>query len=54
MLWTITVILLLLWALGLVTSFTLGGYLHVLLGAAVLLLLLRATGLIKPQPQGGA
>ena len=41
MLWTIAIILILLWALGLATSFTLGGFIHVLVGAAVVLLLIR-------------
>ena len=35
MLWTIAVILLVLWALGLVSSFTMGGFIHLLLVAAV-------------------
>jgi hypothetical protein len=35
MLWTIAVVLLVLWALGLVSSYTLGGFLHVLLVLAV-------------------
>ena len=35
MLWTIAVILLVLWALGLVTSYTMGGFIHVLLVIAV-------------------
>jgi hypothetical protein len=41
MLWTIAVILLVLWALGLVTSYTLGGFIHVLVVAAVVLVLVR-------------
>jgi hypothetical protein len=41
MLWTIAIILLLLWALGLVTSYTLGGFIHVLVVVAVVLLLVR-------------
>ncbi|HRC56424.1 MAG: lmo0937 family membrane protein [Myxococcales bacterium] len=41
MLWTIAIIFLLLWALGLATSYTLGGYLHVLVGVATVLLLIR-------------
>jgi len=41
MLYTIAVILLLLWALGLVTSYTLGGFIHVLLVIAVVMVLLR-------------
>jgi hypothetical protein len=41
MLWTIFVILLVLWALGLVTSYTLGGFIHILLLLAVIVLVLR-------------
>jgi hypothetical protein len=41
MLWTIVVILLALWALGLVTSTTMGGLLHLLLVAAVIVVLVR-------------
>jgi hypothetical protein len=38
MLWTIFVILLVLWLLGLVTSYTLGGFIHILLLLAVVVL----------------
>ena len=41
MLWTIAVILLVLWALGLVTSFTLGGFIHILLVLAIVVLVVR-------------
>jgi hypothetical protein len=41
MLWTICVVLLILWALGMVTSYTMGGFLHVLLILAVVALLIR-------------
>lgn len=41
MLTTIAVILLVLWALGLVTSYTLGGFIHILLVAAIILVLVR-------------
>jgi Family of unknown function (DUF5670) len=41
MLWTIFVILLVLWLLGLVTSTTLGGYIHILLVIAVVVLIIR-------------
>lgn len=41
MLWTIFVILLVLWVLGLVSSYTLGGYIHFLLVIAVVVLLIR-------------
>jgi hypothetical protein len=38
MLWTIFVILLVLWLLGLVSSYTLGGYIHILLVVALVVL----------------
>jgi hypothetical protein len=41
MLWTIALILLVLWALGLVSSFTMGGFIHLLLVAALVLVLIR-------------
>ena len=41
MLWTIALFLVLLWALGLVNSYTMGGLIHVLLGVAFVVLLLR-------------
>ena len=41
MLWTIAVILLVLWVLGLVTSATMGGFIHILLVAASVLVLVR-------------
>jgi hypothetical protein len=41
MLWTIFVILLVLWALGLVSSYTLGGYIHLLLIIAIVIVLIR-------------
>jgi hypothetical protein len=41
MLWTIFVILLVLWLLGLVTSSTLGGFIHLLLVIAVVVLVIR-------------
>lgn len=41
MLWTIAVILLVLWGLGLVTSYTIGGYIHILLVLAVIAILIR-------------
>ena len=41
MLYTIAVVLLILWVLGLVTSTTLGGFVHVLLVIAVIAVLLR-------------
>lgn len=41
MLWTIAVVLLVLWALGLVSSYTIGGFIHILLVAAIILVLIR-------------
>ncbi|HEY4185877.1 MAG TPA: lmo0937 family membrane protein [Polyangia bacterium] len=41
MLWTIALILLVLWALGLVSSFTMGGFIHILLVAAVVIVIVR-------------
>jgi Family of unknown function (DUF5670) len=41
MLWTIAIIFVLLWALGLVSSYTLGGYIHILIVVAVVMLLVR-------------
>ena len=41
MLWTIAVILLVLWGLGLVTSFTMGGFIHILLALAIIAVLVR-------------
>jgi len=41
MLWTIFVILLVLWLLGLVSSYTLGGYIHILLVIAIVVLIMR-------------
>ena len=41
MLWTIFVILLVLWALGLVTAYTMGGLIHILLVIALVVLAIR-------------
>lgn len=41
MLYTVAVVLIILWALGLVSSFTMGGFIHVLLVIAVIVILLR-------------
>jgi hypothetical protein len=40
-LWTIAIILLVLWALGLVTAYTLSGFIHVLLVCAIVIVLIR-------------
>lgn len=39
MLWTITVVLFILWLLGMVSSYTLGGWIHILLVLAVIVLI---------------
>ena len=39
MLWTIAVIMLILWLLGLVTSYTMGGFIHILLVIAIIVVL---------------
>ncbi len=44
MLWTIFVILLVLWLLGLVTSYTLGGFIHILLVIAIVIALIQIIG----------
>jgi hypothetical protein len=41
MLWVIAIVLLVLWALGMVSSYTLGGFIHLLLVVAVIAVLIR-------------
>jgi hypothetical protein len=41
MLWTIAVILIILWVLGLVSSYTMGGLIHILLVIAIIVILLN-------------
>ena len=41
MLYTIAVVMLILWLLGLVTSYTMGGFIHILLVIAIVVLLVR-------------
>ena len=41
MLWTFALILLVLWALGLITSYTMGGFVHVLLVVILILVILQ-------------
>ncbi len=48
MLYTIAVVLLILWLLGLVTSTTMGGFIHILLVIAIVVILLRVIGGRKP------
>ena len=44
MLWTIAVILIILWLLGLVSSYTMGGFIHILLVIAVVILIINLVG----------
>ena len=48
MLYTIAVVLLILWLLGLVTSYTLGGFIHILLVVAIVVVLLRVISGRRP------
>jgi len=48
MLYTIAVVLLILWLLGLVSSYTIGGFIHILLVLAIVIVLLRIIGGQKP------
>ncbi|GAA4011363.1 lmo0937 family membrane protein [Actimicrobium antarcticum] len=48
MLYTIAVVLIILWLLGMVTSYTLGGFVHILLVIAVVVILLRIISGRKP------
>jgi len=48
MLWTIAVVLIVLWALGLVSSYTMGGFIHVLLVIAIVAVLIRVIQGRKP------
>ena len=41
MLWTVAVVLILLWGLGLVSSYTMGGFIHLLLAVAIIAVLVR-------------
>jgi len=48
MLWTIAVILIVLWLLGLVSSYTMGGFIHILLVVAIVVVLVRVIQGRKP------
>lgn len=48
MLYTIAVVLIILWLLGLVSSYTMGGFIHVLLVIAIVVVLLRIISGRKP------
>ena len=44
MLWTVAIVLLVLWALGLVSAYTMGGFIHILLVVAIVLVLVNLIG----------
>jgi hypothetical protein len=48
MLYTIAVVLIVLWLLGIVTAYTMGGFIHILLVVAVVVVLLRIISGRKP------
>jgi Family of unknown function (DUF5670) len=48
MLWTIAVVLIILWMLGLVTGYTMGYFIHILLVVAIIIVLVRVIGGRKP------
>ena len=48
MLWTIAVVLVILWLLGLVTGYTMGYFIHILLVIAIIIVLVRVIGGRKP------
>ena len=50
MLWTIFVILLVLWLLGMVTYYTIGGFIHILLVIAVVVIVIRVIQGRRPIP----
>jgi len=48
MLYTIAMVLIILWLLGMVSSYTIGGFIHILLVVAVIMILLRVIGGQRP------
>jgi len=48
MLWTIAVVLIILWLLGLVSSYTMGGFIHILLAIAIIVVLFNIIQGRKP------
>lgn len=48
MLYTIAIVLIILWLLGLVTSYTVGGFIHILLVVAIIVILVRVINNKKP------
>ena len=54
MLWTVAAVLALLWGLGIMTVATMGGLIHLLLVAAIVLVLVRIVQGVRPVDDGGA
>lgn len=48
MIYTVAIVVLLLWALGLITSYTMNGFIHILLVVAIVLILVRVISGRKP------
>ena len=48
MLWAIAVVLVILWLVGLISSYTMGGFIHILLVIAIVVILIRVIGGRKP------
>ncbi len=48
MLWTIAVVLIVLWALGMVSNYTMGGFIHILVVIAIIVVLVRVIQGRKP------
>ncbi|MCX5823009.1 MAG: lmo0937 family membrane protein [Deltaproteobacteria bacterium] len=48
MLWTVAVVLVILWMVGLVSSYTMGGFIHILLVIAIVVILIRVISGRKP------
>jgi len=48
MLYTIAVVLIIMWLLGLVSSYTMGGFIHILLVIAIVVILIRVIGGQRP------
>ena len=46
--WTIAVVLVILWLVGLISSYTMGGFIHILLVIAIVVILIRVIGGRKP------
>jgi predicted membrane-bound spermidine synthase len=48
LLWTVAIVLVLMWLLGMVTSYTMGGFIHFLLAVALIVVLIRVIQGRKP------